>query len=112
PPYRGRVLCRRGIVGLTLSTRAKEAVPDVRRLDAMITRGAAALIERMMAKRLEDRHQTPKELLAEIAWLRSETGIASTPIVPLDPPSLDEQAAVNRSTPSFTTRLLRKLGFR
>jgi predicted Ser/Thr protein kinase len=106
----GRVPFLGGNAGVIISKHAKEPVPDVRRLNAKITRGAAALIERMMAKRREDRHQTPKELLAEIAWLRSETGIASTPIVPLDPPSLDEQAAVNRAKPSFTKRILRALG--
>jgi predicted Ser/Thr protein kinase len=106
----GRVPFLGGNAGVIISKHAKEPVPDVRRINSKISRGAAALIERMMAKRREDRHQTPKELLAEIAWLRSESGIAATPIVPLDPPSLDEAAAIVRTRPGFWRRLARAVG--
>ena len=69
-------------------------IPDIHRLNPKISAGTVRLIERMMAKKAGDRQQTPKDLLAEIAWLRSEAGPASTPIVPLDPPSVETQVAV------------------
>jgi serine/threonine-protein kinase len=106
----GRVPYLGGNAGVIISKHAKEPIPDVRRLNPKISRGASALIERMLAKRREDRHQTPKELLAEIAWLRSETGVNMTPIVPLDPPSLEESAAMVRAKPTLFKRVLRAVG--
>jgi len=108
----GRVPFLGGNAGVIISKHATEAIPDVRKLNPKLTKGAQALIERMMAKKREDRHQAPKELLAEIAWLRSESGIAATPIVPLDPPTSDEkqvEAAPKRRS-GFFGRMLRAVG--
>jgi serine/threonine protein kinase len=112
----GRVPFLGGNAGVIISKHATEAIPDVRKLNPKVTKGAAALIERMMAKKREDRHQTPKELLAEIAWLRSESGVSSTPIVPLDPPGSDDQkpAAPPKPParkPGIFQRMLRAVGF-
>jgi hypothetical protein len=87
----GRLPFFGGNAGVIISKHAREPLPDVRSLNHAVSRGTAQLIERMCAKRPEDRHQNARELLAEIAWLRGGiAGGGGTPIVPLDPPDAAE----------------------
>jgi hypothetical protein len=108
----GRVPFVGGNAGVIISKHAREPLPDPRRANPAISRATAALIDRMCAKRPQDRHQSPKELLAELTWIRSETQSNATPIVPLEPPSLEEARAAAAAKPGFWRRLLRAIGMR
>jgi serine/threonine-protein kinase len=108
----GRLPFFGGNAGVIISKHAREPLPDVRRMNAQVSRGTVALIERMCAKRPEERHQSPRELLAELTWLRSGIGGGGTPIVPLDPPDRAELEAQIPKKQGFWKKVLRLFGGR
>jgi serine/threonine-protein kinase len=70
--------------GVIISKHHREPLPDVRRFNPLVSPACAALVAKMAAKRPDERHQSPRELLAEIAWIRSEAPDGRTPIAPIE----------------------------
>lgn len=107
----GRVPFMGPNAGVIVAKHMREMLPDIRRANPAVSRSTATLIERMCAKRPQDRHASPKELLSEITMVRSELGGNFTPVGPLDPPSNEEKrAAVAVAKPGLWRRLWRAMG--
>ncbi|MFC1707376.1 serine/threonine-protein kinase [Planctomycetota bacterium] len=110
----GRVPFLGGNAGVIISKHARDPLPDMRKLNPSLAPQSVELVQKMCAKEPASRHQRPRELLAEIAWIRTEVcGSVQTPIRSLDPPELeDEEVEKTQPTASLMRRLLRALGLR
>ncbi len=113
----GRVPFIGGNAGVIISKHHREPLPDISKLKPGLSKGCVKLIGKMCGKRPEERHQSARELLAEITWVRAEHGASQTPIVPLTPPRPDEAAAAAAAAatagarrPGLLRRILRLFG--
>jgi predicted Ser/Thr protein kinase len=99
--------------GVIISKHAREPLPDLKKLNPEISPQSVELVAKMCAKLPEDRPQSPKQLLAELQWIRTEVGGGiNTPIAPLEPPGEDslEEMAVPKPRLGLWRRFLRALG--
>jgi len=91
----GRVPFNEGDLTNKLRAHAQSPPPDPREADEQIPSGVVAVLQRMMAKKPDDRYQTPGELLADL----DRPGLCRKTVTADDLRSLAEDAADSGAMP-------------
>ncbi len=91
----GRVPFNEGDLTNKLRAHAQSAPPDPREADQQIPSGVVAVLQRMMAKKPDDRYQSPGELLADL----ERPGLCRKTVTADDLRSLAEDAADSGAMP-------------
>ncbi len=91
----GRVPFNEGDLTNKLRAHAQSPPPDPREADQRIPSGVVAVVQRMMAKKPDDRYQTPAELLADL----DRPGLCRKTVTADDLRSLAEDAADSGAMP-------------
>lgn len=95
----GRVPFNEGDLTNKLRAHAQTPPPDPREADERIPSGVVAVLQRMMAKKPDDRYQTPGELLADL----DRPGLCRKTVTADDLRSLAEDAADSGAMPVVVT---------